>query len=166
MEATIYAKDLRIAELEEELARQRTYNKINIQNFDLVENVICEATSQISQNFGTNLNILKEVCNKIESIDADGIISEELAQATKSMHEYISILQCEDRLFQILNGISSVSDSSIENIDNLSINDFEEEKFKLEMIPHYTIQDQRDIANNITIEEQIHEHSAGTLELF
>ncbi len=161
---TILDKDVRIAQLELELARQRIYTEVNILNYKLVESAICEATSKISNNFGVNLEILKDVCNKIESIDTNGLVSDELAQATKSMHEYISILQCEDRITQMIAGVSAIGYMSLENIDNLNldITNKDQEVFKSEMVEHYTIQDQRDIVQNITKQT----YSAGTLELF
>jgi hypothetical protein len=166
----IKSTDDRIRQLELELIRQKTYNKIHIENYDLIKNIINNSTSHISSIFGQNLNLLKTVCNKIETIDQEGLVATELSTAIVSMHEYISILQCEDRLFQIVNGISSVADSSIQNIEDLEINNISENiinDYKKEMVPHYTIQEQRDIANNKkTINEEDQHYSAGTLELF
>ncbi len=158
----------RIKKLEFELARQKTYNQKHIENYDLIENIICESTTNISKNFGANLDILKKVCNRIERLDPDGIVADDVIAATNSMHEYISILQCEDRLFQILNGISSVMDSSIQKVKDLDIQLSYEDKynFQQELISHYTIQEQRDIANNTQTDTVEQHKSAGTLELF
>jgi hypothetical protein len=67
----------------------------------------------------------------------------------------------------MLNGISSICDKSIQNIDKLGINTthIESKQHKQEMIQHYTIQEQRDIANDVCV-NKIQQHSAGTLELF
>lgn len=158
-----------IALLEEELSKQQSYSHFHKMSYDLVENIIADATKDIASNFEGNLKVLKSLCHVLKSSDLDENVVSSLRQATDSMHEYITILQCEDRIFQILNGISAATDMSMANIEKIQgvLDEDKMLEYGQQLIPHYTVQEQRDIASgdDMLAEEEM-KRAAGTIELF
>jgi hypothetical protein len=88
---------------------------------------------------------LEESWNMTESIlsRTDDVI--------KAMFGFITVLQCEDRITQMIEGIEKIMDDDItymsENGCNLTLGD--EDKLKERLVSFYTIQDQRDYAQGI-----------------
>lgn len=158
-----------IALLEAELARQHSYSYFHKMSYDLVENIIAEATQEIAANFEGNLKKLKSLCKALEDTSMDKRDLWFLQEATESMHEYITILQCEDRIFQILNGVSAATDGGMNSIKDLNIDISEDTMYDYgeDLVKYYTVQEQRDIAlgNDLMIEEEV-KRAAGTIELF
>lgn len=103
-------------------------------------------------------NILSELKAKIvpeefveleESWGKTESILERTDEVIKAMFEFITILQCEDRITQMIDGISKIIKADVkdakENGCSVSIN--KEKELKERLASFYTIQEQRDFAN-------------------
>jgi hypothetical protein len=64
----------------------------------------------------------------------------------KAMFGFISVLQCEDRISQMIDGIGSIMNDDIQlaNENGYYVSYAHEMELKNRLIPYYTIQDQRD----------------------
>ena len=64
----------------------------------------------------------------------------------KAMFGFISVLQCEDRISQMIDGIENIMNDDIElaNENGYYVSYANETELKNRLIPYYTIQDQRD----------------------
>jgi hypothetical protein len=141
---------------EQELKSIKIQNDLNIENFTLIKDNINKATVEIAKNFEHNLYTLKSILNEV-----DDVVYEEYNDVVKDLHEYISILQCEDRIFQMIDGIENSIKAQNEKFEKYRIEIEEEFKASIrhDMIKFYTIQDQRDLAlgNEIKDEEEASE---------
>jgi len=141
---------------EQELKSIKIQNDLNIENFALIKDNIKKATVEISKNFEHNLYTLKSILNEV-----DDVVYNEYNDVVKDLHEYISILQCEDRIFQMIDGIENSIKAQNDKFEKYRIEIEEEFKASIrhDMIKFYTIQDQRDLAlgNEIKDEEEASE---------
>jgi hypothetical protein len=69
-------------------------------------------------------------------------------EVIKAMFGFIMVLQCEDRITQMIDGISKIMKDDVEFAakSGFSIDTTLEDELKRRLIPFYTIQDQRDYA--------------------
>ena len=129
---------------------QKTYvlNELNVENLSMIKDGINHSTRQVESNFEANIDLLKQIREKV----SDDAIAEQLSVVLFNMHNYISILQCEDKLFQMLDGVSNILNASNSQIaDEVEILSDENkiQKIKESTVEFYTIQDQRDLALNV-----------------
>ena len=129
---------------------QKSYvlNELHVENLSLIKDEINKSTRKIELNFEANIKLLKQVQENISNDEA----SEKLSVVLFNMHNYISILQCEDKLFQMLDGVSNVlTASNQEIVDTVKVLNEEDkiQEIKNETVKHYTIQDQRDLSLNL-----------------
>ena len=127
----------------------KVFNGVNIENIDLIKQIVENSSTDIEKNFDSNLKQLKLLDNAEDLTK----MKNSLREILESLKDNIRILQCEDRLVQILDGINSVFGDIDDRIEHLSIAPSNTEKIKEELVKFYTIQDQRNIA--LGIEENI-----------
>ena len=133
--------------LRELLQTSVVHNDIHIESINMIKDEVTKSARAIESTFEENLTTLKEI--KDDSRFRDNLIIK-LDSTISNIHKYISILQCEDKVFQMLDGVSKVLESNTKNIElnNISINDEEKTKqIKNDLVQHYTIQEQRDLAS-------------------
>lgn len=77
-------------------------------------------------------------------------------EVIKAMFGFVMVLQCEDRISQMIDGIENIMRNDIDSaINNGFVIAEEQEKIlKERLVPFYTIQDQRDYAVGINIPSQ------------
>jgi hypothetical protein len=145
---------------EQELKSIRIQNDLNLENFELIKENINKATTEIARNFEHSIYSLKSVLNEVN----DEVYSE-YKEVVSDLHEYISILQCEDRIFQMIDGIKGSIEAQNEKFEKYRIEIEEEFKTSIrhEMTKFYTVQDQRDLALGNDIKDS---EDAGELTLF
>lgn len=70
-------------------------------------------------------------------------------EVIKAMFGFIMVLQCEDRITQMIDGIARIMQDDIDfaQQNGYIVSSELEERLKQRLIPFYTIQDQRDFAN-------------------
>ena len=127
------------------LQKNYVLNKLTVEHLSLLKEEINMSTGKIESNFELNINLLKQIKNEVTDDKAEEMLSVVLF----NMKNYISILQCEDKLFQMIDGVSNYIDSSSQEISkNVQIHeDIDKIKnIKEDTVKFYTIQDQRDLA--------------------
>ena len=120
----------------------KVFNEVNIENVDLIKNIIENSSVDIEKNFNSNLKQLKLLDNAEDLIK----MKDSLREILESLKDNIRILQCEDRLVQILDGLNGVFGDIDDKINNLSITPSNIDDIKAELVKFYTVQDQRNIA--------------------
>lgn len=72
-------------------------------------------------------------------------------EVIKAMFGFIMVLQCEDRITQMIDGISKImeDDVAFAELNGFSVEDELKTELKKRLIAFYTIQDQRDYASGI-----------------
>lgn len=159
--------------LREISAEMNIHNDIHEFNLDMIREGMRTSASEIRDIFeqqvasmrvihtdiAKTMNQLTDIGMKFDIEDAEilegtvgrtQIVLERADTVIKQMFSFISILQCEDRITQMLNGISSVIDEDKAHLERIHavFNDENVEKLvKKDMAKHYTIQEQRDLAN-------------------
>jgi cysteinyl-tRNA synthetase len=95
--------------------------------------------------------VLQEFVDLEESWNMTESILSRTDDVIQAMFGFITVLQCEDRITQMIDGIEKIMDDDIaymsENGCNLIPAD--EDKLKERLISFYTIQDQRDYVQGI-----------------
>ena len=88
----------------------------------------------------------KEFANLEESWNMTRAIVGRTDDVIKAMFGFISVLQCEDRISQMVDGISTIMDDDIQfaQDNGYFVAYGDEVEFKTRLMPYYTIQDQRD----------------------
>jgi hypothetical protein len=161
-------------------------NSVHISNIDMIKKLISESTSSIAKNFECRVNEIRELdsdvgsimlklSDSINKVDGDKKGIEESLKSAEELHEnmktiirslfsYISILQCEDRLFQMLDGIANIMKDTqyLEDEEFLAINRETKDDLLRELVEFYTIQEQRDFVLGI---EESEEDSSQSSEL-
>jgi hypothetical protein len=164
-------------------------NNAHIANIDMIKELISESTSLIAKNFEARVNEIRELDSNIGEImlkldgsigkvdgDKQGIedslksaqeLHESMKTIIKSLFSYVSILQCEDRLFQMLDGISNImkDTQNIEEEEYLDIDRELREDLLRDLVEFYTIQEQRDYVLGIKESEE-DSSQASELTLF
>ena len=74
----------------------------------------------------------------------------------KAMFGFVMVLQCEDRISQMIDGIGNIMDDDIfyARDNGCLINNEKETQLKARLVPFYTIQDQRDYAVGVNTPAQ------------
>lgn len=105
-----------------------------------------------TQSAHEQLTRLKEqiVPEVFEDLQSSWEITQSILKRTddviKAMFGFISVLQCEDRISQMIDGIENIMNDDIElaNENGYYVSYANETELKNRLIPYYTIQDQRD----------------------
>lgn len=171
----------------EGLSKLVVSNIAHVQNIDMVKKLINESTTAIAKNFESRVNEIREIdsyigdimhkinisINKLDgdkgelvkSLESTKQIHEHMKKIIKSLFSYVSILQCEDRLFQILDGVSSIMKDTqyLEKEDFLNIDREKKEDLLRDLVRFYTIQEQRDFAMGMQEPEENTQASELTL---
>ena len=161
------------------------HNDIHTESFDILKSTIKNATKSIEKNFearvkeiretNEDLTLLKEEINAVKEVldDEPLLINpvhtlEQIVgkndDTIKSLFEFVMILQCEDRIEQLVDGILNIVKEDIKQIKSLDIEISDElkKKIKLRMVDSFYLQEQRDIALDVESKEV----ETGTLTLF
>jgi hypothetical protein len=171
------------------LAKLLVSNDAHIANIDMIKSLISESTTLVAKNFESRVNEIRELDSSIgeimlkldssigkvegekqgieESLKSAQELHENMKTIIKSLFSYVSILQCEDRLFQMLDGIGNIMKSTqeLEKEEFLQIDREAREDLLRELVEFYTIQEQRDFV--LGIEESEEENTqASELTLF
>jgi len=98
----------------------------------LKEKIIPEEFNELEESWNTTQSILSRT---------DDVI--------KAMFEFVTILQCEDRITQMIDGISKIMKSDVDDAakNGCTVAFNKEIGLKERLVPFYTIQEQRDYAN-------------------
>ena len=72
-------------------------------------------------------------------------------EVIKAMFGFIMVLQCEDRITQMIDGIANIMESDLTDVqkNGWQVSSQKELKLKERLVPFYTIQEQRDYAKGI-----------------
>lgn len=105
-----------------------------------------------TQSAHEQLTRLKEqiVPEVFEDLQSSWEITQSILKRTddviKAMFGFISVLQCEDRISQMIDGIENImnDDIGLANENGYYVSYANETELKNRLIPYYTIQDQRD----------------------
>jgi hypothetical protein len=86
-----------------------------------------------------------------ESWNMTSSILDRTDEVIKAMFGFIMVLQCEDRITQMIDGIAKIMEDDVEFAlqNGYPVSMELENNLKKRLIPFYTIQDQRDYANGI-----------------
>jgi hypothetical protein len=174
----------------EGLAKLVVSNSAHIANIDMVKDLINESTTAIAKNFECRVSEIRELDSSIgaimskldssmqkldgdkeelqESLKTTQELHNSMKQIIKSLFSYVSILQCEDRLFQMLDGVSSImKDTQYLNEESfLNIDREKKEDLLRELVQYYTIQEQRDFVLGIKEDKEDIESQSSELILF
>ena len=73
-------------------------------------------------------------------------------EVIKAMYGFVSALQCEDRMSQMIDGITKIMDKDIRGVvaDDIFIDSEVADTIKKELVQYYTIQEQRDYAMGVS----------------
>lgn len=77
-------------------------------------------------------------------------------EVIKAMFSFVTVLQCEDRISQMIDGVGAIMNSDINDITSSGflVNQAHESELKMRLVPFYTIQDQRDYAMGKDVEAE------------
>lgn len=101
--------------------------------------------------------IVPEVFDNLEeSWEMTQSILNRTDEVIKAMFGFVMVLQCEDRISQMIDGIENIMKNDIENVteNGFVISEEQEKGLKERLVPFYTIQDQRDYAMGANIQTQ------------
>ena len=161
------------------------HNDMHFQSFEILKNTVSEATKGIENNFETRvkeirevnseLSLLKDEINAVkEVIDDEPLLInpvhtiEKLInkndETIKSLFDFVMILQCEDKINQLIDGMVNVISDDTNSISSLEIELTDElkKKIKEKMINFFYLQDQRDVVLDVESKDI----ETGTLTLF
>lgn len=127
------------------------FNEVNLISLDMIKKHINKATTSIEENFEHNIQLLKDTIGTTRNAKT----KETLTVVLESLHRYISILQFEDEVFQMMDGIKNIISQSMQNANtmDLVINEEKWLDFRKSLASYYTIQDQRDVVLGIETKE-------------
>lgn len=128
--------------LKKEIARNNILHESNNVSLDIIKVSTNKATKKIESNFESCIEVLKDVASS-----AVGEINKnKLTFVLNSLRKYILILQFEDEIFQVIDGIKETNNDRLLSCYRFGLNLSDEEKldFRKHLASFYTIQNQRD----------------------
>lgn len=138
----------KISLLKKEIAKNNILSEANNSGLDLIKKSTRDATEQIESNFESCIDALREVFENTQD-DAD---KNKLSFAINSLRKYILILQFEDEVFQLIDGMKETNNDRLVSGCKYGVNFSDEEKldFRKYLASFYTTQDQRDAVLGIS----------------
>jgi hypothetical protein len=155
----------RIKRLRYELKEKTKSNfvsRINIENLDLIKSKMQHSTDEIRKIFKNEIDNMRSVYEELEETkkmiasnrdDEKTVISRSIvhtqdildktSEIIKNMHGFVSILQCEDRITQMIDGIIKVTQTQL--LNDTQIDEDAKQELISSMLSCYTIQEQRDM---------------------
>jgi hypothetical protein len=155
----------RIRRLRYELKEKTKSNfvsRINIENLDLIKSKMQHSTEEIRKIFKNEIENMRSVYEELQETkkmiasdreDEKTVISRSIVQTQdildktseiiKNMHGFVSILQCEDRITQMIDGIIKVTQTQL--LNDTQIDEDAKQELIASMLSCYTIQEQRDM---------------------
>ena len=159
-----------IFEQDMQLQQIKINNKVHIVSLDMVKSNISISTKKLEHSFEQKIASLKNIISLLDSDDStkEGKIKEELELISSDLLNYVSILQCEDRIFQILDAITLIlkHDSNKIKTNSVILSERVIKSLKKELIPFYTIQEQRDYVLGLDTVERLEDDEAGKVIIF
>ncbi|NWF66967.1 MAG: hypothetical protein HXX81_05820 [Campylobacterales bacterium] len=147
--------------------------EVNCHDIQLIIDTMKHSTMEIRDIFQNQTKEMKNIHDSIKSVKTELLeIKEEINteeknvklinsieevhqilsrtdDVIKTMYSFIGVLQCEDRLTQMLEGMSNLIENHVEQALSLGVVQPDEDSIKKEFIKFYTIQAQRDFVQGI-----------------
>ncbi len=147
-------------------------------DINLIDAIVAENSKKTHDIFQTQIYAMKSIREDIKSVKSDlsdlqdGTLSpeikklEEITNLTHSILErtdkvikkfqgFVTILQSQDKIEQMLQGSAKIAKSSMETLGEENFPEGKRSKIKLELSKKYTIKEQRDFAiGEITLENK------------
>ena len=164
-------KKVESRKMREFIARLLVHSEVHNANLDGIKLNMRESTRDIEAIFEARVEEMKEIHKdttkahehltmlkeKItpdefkelqESWDMTHSILGRTDEVIKAMFGFIMVLQCEDRITQMIDGICNVIADDLKSADQngYGVSALDKESLKARLVPFYTIQDQRDYA--------------------
>jgi hypothetical protein len=180
----ILKKELFFAQLG--LQKAFVSNFVNLESISMIKDEISDSTKKLSLSFENRVNELREIDSNIgaikfhlkkykdnkdnldlieKSIDKTEQVSSDLSKSIEELVKHVQILQCEDKIFQLFDGIINIIKDVDENLENsnLCIDEAKKSELMKKLVDFYSIQEQRDFVLNKKDEQSV---SFGELTLF
>lgn len=171
---TIIEQKNKIRIQREIIERFSVNNSVHYANLDTIKFSMRDSTKEIENIFESRveemrsihsdtkkahekLTILKDkmIPQEFEDLEESWNMTESILSRTdeviKAMFGFITVLQCEDRITQMIDGIENIMDDDSKHLveQGFMVNSSNEIKLKERLVEFYTIQDQRDYAQGI-----------------
>jgi hypothetical protein len=161
-------------------------NFVNLDSISLIKDEISQATKKLSVSFENRINELRDIdgsvgaiklsLKKIEKTNCENDevqkslkmaqeVSESLSHSIDELMKHVQILQCEDKIFQLFDGIINVLndvDTSLQN-SNFHIDETRKGELMKKLVKFYYIQEQRDFVSKDKNDDSV---ESGILTLF
>jgi hypothetical protein len=161
-------------------------NFVNLDSISLIKDEISQATKKLSVSFENRINELRDIdssvgaiklsLKKIEKTNCENNevqkslkmaqeVSESLSHSIDELMKHVQILQCEDKIFQLFDGIINVLndvDTSLQN-SNFHIDETKKGELMKKLVKFYYIQEQRDFVSKDKNDDSV---ESGILTLF
>jgi len=165
---------MRLREQREMIERMKVDISVHSNNLDRIKDTMRESTKKIENIFEERVAEMREIHhNVIKTNEELSILKEQIApqeysylenswtntalilsrtdEVIQAMFEFIVVLQCEDRITQMIDGIGKVIADDLEFVstNGFTISQEDEKILKERLVPFYTIQEQRDYVQGV-----------------
>jgi len=155
-----------------QLQKAKLANDVHIASLSIIKHTLSQSTLKLKEFFKDDIRKLKNILSIIENINIEDQNLRQLmidtTQDLKNMHDNITILQFEDILIQMIDGMENLIIDQNQNLDSKAIV-FDNTKISLckeELLKFYTIQKQRDYLLGIEIADILHNDESDAITIY
>ena len=155
-----------------QLQKAKLANDVHIASLSIIKHTLSQSTLKLKEFFKDDIRKLKNILSIIENINIEDQNLRQLmidtTQDLKNMHDNITILQFEDILIQMIDGMENLITDQNQNLDSKAIV-FDNTKISLckeELLKFYTIQKQRDYLLGIEIADILHNDESDAITIY